>query len=76
MSLSENRRSESNTLLKGVNDIQKAKNALVNFGVGYYVSESKLSTILLHTVLNICVSVLRELLQFISTQCQYIWFQL
>jgi hypothetical protein len=69
MSLSENLKSKSNTLFKGVNDIQKAKNALVNFGVGYYVSESKPSTrtALLHTVLNICVSVLREFVQFICT---------
>jgi len=67
MSLSENRRSESNTFLKGVNDVQEVRNALVNFDVGYHVSESKPSTLLLHTVLNICVSVLREFAQFILT---------
>jgi len=52
---------------KGVNDVQEVKNALVNFDVGYHVSESKPSTILLHKVLNIRVSVLREFAQFILT---------
>jgi hypothetical protein len=64
MSLSENRRSESDTLVKGENDIQKVKNALVSLGLGYHVSESKPFTVLLHTVLNICASILRKFLQF------------
>jgi hypothetical protein len=67
MSLSKNRRNESSTLLKGVNDIHNVNNALVNFGVGYHVSESRTDTILLHTVPDICTLVQREFFQFILT---------